>query len=130
MKVYIYKNGLCDPATDTGIAKQFATGADLDAFVNMFCASINPKFIRSWRIFITNDEVPWEEVDHFVLMNEPMGFDFTNSQKIKEVDVWTVACECNAQIGAIDKRRRKAKAMAEQINKEKPAEYRKDAVRN
>lgn len=123
MKLYIYKNGLCDPGKNIGIAKQFSRADDIDAYIKMFCASIDPRYIKNWRIFITNDEVDWEAVDHFVLMNEPLGFDFTNTNKIQEVDVWQIACECNVQIAAIDKRRRKARELAEKINKEKPKDW-------
>lgn len=117
MKVYIYHNGLCDPGKKIGTAKQFAHAKDIDDWIKMFCVSIQPKFWRNWRIFITNDEVDFDAVDHFVLMNEPLGFDYTNTNKIKEVDVWQIMCETNAQVAAVDKRRRKAKEMAEQINK-------------
>ena len=106
MKLYIYKNNLCDPAHDIGVARQFPEASTLDEYVRMFVSSIEPKFMSNWRIFITNDEVSFEDVDHHVLMDEPYGLAI-NPNHIEEVDVKTIALECNKKVAELDAQRRK-----------------------
>ena len=114
MKLYIYKNGLCDPARDIGIAKEFLVGKDLDDYVDLFCASIDPKYISNWRIFITNNEVSFAAVDHFVLMDEHYGLDQKESH-IQEVDVKAKCLEVNIAVKARHDRLEEARNAAEKV---------------
>ena len=70
-----------------------------------------------YRIFITNDEIEFSEVDHYVLMDDVYGLD-QSIHKIKEIPVWQRAAECNTAIAAIDKRRSEAKAAMDKKLKE------------
>ncbi len=87
MKLYIYRDGLCDPAKNFGLAKQFGTADDLDAFLNFFVVSIKPDALFHYRAFITNDEVEWDAIDHFSLHGEPLGLVTRWTGKIEEVPV-------------------------------------------
>lgn len=106
MKLFIYHNELCDPQRNIGTAKQFTLASDVDAFINFFVASMAPKAMPNYRIFVTNDEVDFVEVDHFVLMDEPMGF-MDNVVKIKEINIYEIAKEVNTEYQAIHARREK-----------------------
>lgn len=117
MKVYIYKNGLCDPNSGTGIAKQFGNSEDLDDYVNLFCSNIDPRFMKNWRIFIANDEVGFAELDHFVLMDEHITE--TVGKKVEEVDVYARALTGNVELLSRDKKlaERKEKARRASIDR-------------
>lgn len=117
MRLFVYYNELLDPAKGIGIAKQFANAKDLDAYVQFFVVSIKPNLISNWRMFITNDEVEFHEVDHLVQTDDH----YRNANRIKEVDVYQVARECNAAVAAIDKRRSKAKAQLDKYNAQRHA---------
>jgi len=117
MILYIYKNLMCDPGKNIGTAKQFARSEDLDAFLDMFCASIVPKAVANYRIFITNDDIDFTAMDHHVLMDDMYGLDH-EVHKIKEVPVWSRSVRCNQAIAAIDRRRSEARAAAEKHLKE------------
>lgn len=118
MKVFIYKNGLCDPAKKIGTCRQFGDTTSVDDFIRFFVASIDPRFIKNWRIFVTNDEVEFHEVDHFVLMDEPYGLGL-GKEKVKEINIYEWAKDCNSAVQKIEARRTQAKAQAEKsISKE------------
>jgi hypothetical protein len=95
MIVYIYDNGLCDPVKQIGTARQFDNIRDVDAFVKFFVTSMSAKVIRQarFRIFITDNDVGFMDMDHWVLMNEPL---IVGSKKIiEEVDITMLAYDCN-----------------------------------
>lgn len=117
MILYVYKNLLCDPAKNIGLAKQFSNSEDLDAFLDFFCASIMPRAVPTYRIFITNDDVDFNAMDHFVLMDDVYGLD-QSVHKIEEVNVWQRSVQCNQAIAAIDKRRSEEKARMDKKLKE------------
>lgn len=112
MKIFIYKNGMCDPSKNMGVARQFAKSEDLDAYLDMFCASMAPRATHNYRIFITNDDVEFNDMDHFVLMDDMYGLE-QDIHKIEEVPVWARAVQCNQTIAAIDKKRSLAKAASD-----------------
>ena len=95
MKIYIYKNGLCDPAKNIGVARRFYKVNEVDDYINMFVASIDPKYLSNWRIFITDDNIEFAAVDHYVLMGEPLTILLGN---IEEVDVLERAKHCNQRV--------------------------------
>ena len=86
MIVYIYKNNLCDPARNVGAARQFSAAEDVDAYINMFVASLNPKFFSNWRIFIADDCVEFSAIDHYVLIEDAYGLSFAK-QAFEEVNI-------------------------------------------
>lgn len=96
MRLWIYKNNLCDPARNVGFAKQFHTARDVDEWLYMFIKVLPLKtmLLKTYRAFVTNDEVTFEEVDHFVLMDEPYGLSI-NADKIKELDLQAMWKEVN-----------------------------------
>lgn len=100
MKIYVYKNGLCDPERKFGVIKQFSNSEDVDGFIKTLCVSIKPLAHRRLRVFITNDEVEQHEVDHYVLMGDSYGLDFRTSS-IKEVDTLAIAAECNERMASV-----------------------------
>ena len=93
MKVYVYKNGLCDPAHKIGTCRQFAMSVDVDEFVGMFVYNIERQYLSNYRIFITNDEVDFIEMDHYVLMNENIFAGQSLHKKIREVNLIQVRRE-------------------------------------
>lgn len=117
MKVYVYKGGLCDPVRGIGTCRQFTHSDDVDAYVRLFCASLDPKHLRNWGVYITNDEVEFHEVDHFVLMDEPYGLAI-GASKIKTVNIFDVMKECNKTVIALEKIRSNRQAKADSSVKE------------
>lgn len=87
MKVYVYKNGLCDPANKIGTCRQFATSADVDEYIGMFVHAIKIQHINNYRIFVTNDEVDFVTVDHYVLMHESLWAGQSLNTRIKEINL-------------------------------------------
>lgn len=87
---------MCDPGTKAGIAKQFDNSEDLDDWINFFCSNLDPKFFKSWRIFITNDNVDFPTLDHYVLMDEYM--EINDSKGIEEVVIHERALTGNTEL--------------------------------
>ena len=116
MVLYIYKNHLCDPIHNLGVCRQFATAKDLDDYLDVFIASVQPRYINNYRAFITNNDVEFEEVDSYVLMNEPLRAQLT--QRIKEDDLWSRALHCNTALQAAIGRRERAIKRAAQAKME------------
>ena len=114
MKLYIYKNNLCDPSRNIGVARQLPTSKEVDEYINLFVASLDPKYFSNWRIFITNDEVEFVEVDHYVLIDEPYKLGL-NGNRIKEISVKDIAHNVNVKFMAVEKRRSKRKAEADKF---------------
>lgn len=122
MIVYIYKNNLCDPARKVGTARQFGNIQDVDVFVKMFVASINPEFLSNWRVFITNDNVEFPEVDHYVMMDEPLGLGLNHAHRIKELDMVLLALEFNPVYKAmVDKREKSMERAKKNAERKAPA---------
>ena len=117
--LYIYRNELCDPAQNIGTCRQFQHSVDLDAYVNLFVASIEPRYLGNYRIFITNDEVEFQAVDNYVQMNEHLLADGAKTRRsIIEVNVKERALEVNAEFIAKETARQLAmKAVDKRIKK-------------
>lgn len=120
MRVYLYRQGLCDPGKNIGAARLLPTAKDVDDYINLFVASCKPEALYHWRAFVTNDTVDFSAVDHFSLFNEKIGLEFTGGNEVKEVNLFDVAKEVNERFKAMDKRRSEAKAAAVKAAKEKP----------
>ena len=118
MILYIYKDGLCDPARKIGVARQFSSAKDLEEYGKLFVASLNPVFLKNYRIFIANDEVQFADIDNFVLMNETLSLNIMS--KFQEIDIFSIAKEVNEKFKRMDKHRTErlalAKKMAAQTN--------------
>lgn len=116
MRLYLYKNGLCDPAKNIGVARLFSRASDIDEYLQMFCASAKPETLKNWRAFITNNEVEFTEVDHYVLMGDPLGI----VNKVKEVDLYEIAGVVNRILQEKEKRRQAALERAKKVAENKP----------
>jgi hypothetical protein len=108
MKLYIYRNGLCFPEKKIGTARQFGTSADVDAFMKMFVASCKPESLKQYRAFVTNDEVEFQEVDHYVAFNDAFGV-LSTINRVKELDLLEIAQECNTLVQQAEKLKRQRK---------------------
>lgn len=97
MKVYIYKNGMCDPKAKLGGIQKFDTSKDVDDFLKTLCASMKPLSHRQFRVFIANDDVPQEKIDHWMLMEDNYGFD-VEKKDFKEVDTIQIAAACDEKV--------------------------------
>ena len=89
MKMFGYYNGLCDPLNDVGFARAYSRAEELDADLFRFCRqSVSARELRlkQWRVFVTNDDVGFDEVDHYVLMDEPMTTTI-GEPRIREIDL-------------------------------------------
>lgn len=117
MKLYIAKNNLCDPARNVGIAKQFALAKDIDEYIKFFVASIQPRYLSNWRILITNDDIGFEDIDHYLLFDEKIGLEFTGNNKIKEVNIIDIAKDVNEAFQRRERAREQAKALADKERK-------------
>lgn len=100
MRVFIYKNGLCDPVNKIGAVKHFSSAEDVDGFLKTLCINMNPIAHRQMRVFIANDEVEQHEVDHHALMGDNYGLDLRRTS-IKEVDTLEMAAEVNARMRVV-----------------------------
>ena len=109
MKVFVYKNGMCDVSAKLGTIKKFNKASDVDGFIKTLCTSMSALAHRQFRVFVTNDEVEQHEVDHHALMGDNYGLDL-RSNSIKEVDTLEVAAECNEKMAVLlDRRNRSIK---------------------
>lgn len=103
MKLYIYKDGFCDPENNIGHVRQFEVAEDLDDFLMLLVGSMKLGSIGKFRAFTTNDDVEFQEVDHFVLFNEPLNIKLKDS--IREINLFPIAKEANEVFKRLDKRR-------------------------
>ena len=109
MKVFVYKNGMCDVSAKLCTIKKFNKASDVDGFIKTLCTSMSALAHRQFRVFVTNDEVEQHEVDHHALMGDNYGLDL-RSNSIKEVDTLEVAAECNEKMAVLlDRRNRSIK---------------------
>lgn len=109
MIVWIYKNGMCDPKAKLGGIKKFNKSSDVDSFLKTMCHAMSPFGHSQIQVFITNDDVPQEHVDHKVLMGDNIGLD-TRDSGIKEVDTVEIAAQTNQKMSTIlDARGRRMK---------------------
>mgnify|MGYP005827017163 CR=1 FL=1 len=104
MRVFVYKNGMCDPKAKLGTIKQFNKAVDVDGFINTLCASMSSLAHRQFRVFVANDEVEQHEIDHHALMGDNYGLDL-RSNSIKEVDTLEIAAQCNEKMSKLLDRR-------------------------
>jgi hypothetical protein len=102
MKVFVYKNGMCDPRAKLGTIKMMNKAKDVDDYINTLCASMTPVAHRQFRLFIANDEVPQEKIDHWILMEDNYGLDI-ETKNFKEVDTLQVASACDEKVRAREK---------------------------
>ena len=104
MRVFMYKNGMCDPKAKLGTIKKFNKAGDVDGFIKTLCASMTPFAHTQFRVFIANDEVEQHEIDHHALMGDNYGLDL-RSNSIKEVDTLEIAAECSEKMSKLLARR-------------------------
>lgn len=97
MKVFIYKNGLCDQKANAGGIKKFKSSEDVDSFLLTMCGAMNRLAHRQIRVFVTNNEVEQHEVDHKVIMGDNYGLDL-RGHSIKEVDTLEVAASVSDKV--------------------------------
>ena len=100
MKIFIYKNGMCDQKAGLGGIKQYNKASDVDNFLSTLCGSMSPFGHTQIRVFVTNDEVEQHEVDHHALMGDNYGLDL-RSNSIKEVDTLEVAAKNNKKMSKL-----------------------------
>lgn len=100
MKIYIYKNGMCDQKAGLGGIKKYNKASDVDNFLKTLCSSMSPFGHTQVRVFVTNDEVEQHEVDHHALMGDNYGLDL-RSNSIKEVDTLEIAAECSEKMSKL-----------------------------
>ena len=113
MKVFVYKNGMCDPTAKLGTIKKLNKAEEVDSFIKALCASMTPLAHRQFRIFLTNDEVEQHEVDHHALMGDNYGLDL-RSNSIKEIDTLEIAADCSKKMArAYDRRNQRIKMVRE-----------------
>lgn len=111
MILYGYQNDLCVPQKNIGFCRMFDKVEDLDAYLNLFVASLDPRFFNRWAIYITNNDVEFHEMDHHHLMEEPYGLAI-NQSKFKKVDIPGRAIEVNTKYAKQVERREAAKTAA------------------
>ena len=99
MKIYVYKNGMCDQRAGLGGVKHYSKAEEVDAFLKNLCANLSPFGHSQIRVFIANDEVEQHEVDHHMLMGDNYGLDLRRTS-IKEVDTIEVAAPYNPKAKA------------------------------
>ena len=98
MIVYVYKDGLCDPLKDIGTARQFDNSKDVDEYISMWAASMQPKVIDKgkYRIFICDNNTTFDHVDHHINFNgEAMQTDMFRPS-IEEVNIPQLALAVNS----------------------------------
>lgn len=100
MRLFIYKNNFCDPERNIGVARQLPSAKEVDMYVEGFLRSATRKSIMlgQWRMFVTNDDVEFAEVDHHVLMDEPYKLGL-GADRIKELDVRAAWLDLNSEGG-------------------------------
>lgn len=118
MKVFVYKDNFCDPGKNIGTCRGFGSSVDVDAYVKFWAVSINPAHISRYRIFVTNDDIDFASLDHYVLFNEYLQS--SENGKIEEINILALARDCNEKVIAIEKRRSAARLAAEKQKKERP----------
>ena len=79
MKVFIYKNGMCDPKAKLGTIKKLNKAEEVDSFIKAMCASMTP-------------------------LAHNYGLDL-RSNSIKEVDTLEVAADCSKKMAKVYERR-------------------------
>ena len=97
MKVYVYKNGMCDPKAKLGGITIIQKAKEVDDYLNLLCVSMSPLAHRQMRIFIANDEVEQTVIDHWVLMEDNYDLDIVK-KGFKEVDTWEVAKAASKEV--------------------------------
>ena len=89
MKLFGYFCGQCDPIRDIGFARAYSKADELDKDLFLFCKTMitaRELRLKQWRVFVTNDDVTFDEVDHFVLFDEPMDI-VSGPPRIREIDL-------------------------------------------
>jgi hypothetical protein len=102
MKVYVYKNGMCDPKAKLGTIKTLQKAAEVDDYINTLCISMNLLAHRQFRVFIANDEVDQSAIDHYVIMEDNYDLDIVK-KNFKEVNTIEVAAACDERLKARQK---------------------------
>jgi len=97
MKVYVYKNGMCDPKAKLGTVKTFQKAKEVDDYINTLCISMSLLAHRQFRVFISNDEVEQSSIDHYVIMEDNYDLDIVK-KNFKEVNTIEVAAACDKRL--------------------------------
>jgi hypothetical protein len=102
MKVYVYKNNMCDPKAKLGTVKTFQKAKEVDDYINTLCISMSLLAHRQFRVFISNDEVEQSSIDHYVIMEDNYDLDMV-TKNFKEVNTIEVAAACDERLKARQK---------------------------
>jgi len=97
MKVYVYKNGMCDPKAKLGAIKTFQKAKEVDDYLNLLCISMTTIAHKQYRVFIANDDVDQSAIDHYIIMEDNYGLDIVKKD-FKEVDTQKVASANNTKL--------------------------------
>ena len=95
MKVWIYKNGFCEPSLDIGSVKQFKLAEDADAWIDQFIAMCDHNKFNNWEIYVTNDSVEFERMDTYV--NIDVHYDLLESVTLA-ADITTIDIRERAEV--------------------------------
>jgi len=102
MRVYVYKNGMCDPKAKLGIIKTFQKAKEVDDYLNLLCISMTSIAHKQYRVFIADDDVEQSSIDHYVIMEDNYEFDMVK-RKFKEVDTKEIAIANDAKLAQREK---------------------------
>lgn len=108
MKLFVYKDGLCDPGNKIGHAAQFGNDLEsansIEQWVKMLVASCKLHALNNYRIFVVNDNIGFEETDSIINTGEPLTGD--GKRGVREINVFEVAEEVNSAFKKLNQRRR------------------------
>tara|TARA_R110000765_G_scaffold201235_1_gene306648 strand:- start:881 stop:1159 length:279 start_codon:yes stop_codon:yes gene_type:complete len=90
----------------------FEAAADLDAYLKFFVASMAVSGLNNWRAFVTNDNIDFEAVDHFVLMDEEYGLGI-NKDKVSEINLKDIKKDIDKVYSEANAKREAAKKAAQ-----------------
>jgi hypothetical protein len=102
MKVYVYKNGMCDPKAKLGAIKTFQKAKEVDDYLNLLCVSMTSIAHKQYRVFIANDNVDQSSIDHYIIMEDNYELDMVKKD-FKEVDTRKVAVAGDAKLAEREK---------------------------
>ena len=98
-----------------GLIKTLDSARDADAFMKLFASSIKPSAMVNYRMFIVNDDVDKDNVDHFVVMDEGLLVGIDPMKGFREVAIPELMMEVNsvyaAKIGNRDMWRSRGKLL-------------------
>ena len=73
---------------------------EADDFMKFFCSSIIPSAMSNYRMFISDDNVDKDKIDHYVVMDEGLLIGVNPMKGFKEVEIHDVMLEVNSVYAA------------------------------